>query len=312
MEKKDLIPAWVKQIFALTKHIILPGFDGASLYDVTVFFFRGITKGYITSRAAAMAYSFFLAIFPFLIMLFTIIPFIPIANFQDSLMGLLRDFLPDLTFESTKETINDIIRIQHGGLLSLSFVLTLYFSTNGVNSMIAAFNSTYHTIETRSTIKQYLISIALVLLLSTMLILAIGSLTFGTYIFRKIFTTMILEIKFYYIFLQSLKWLIAVFLLFFAISFVYYLAPAAHHRFRFISAGSTLATILVIVSTLGFKFYVDNFSRYNALYGSIGTLMIVMVWIYIIALSLLIGFELNASILVAKKEGSGQNTENSV
>jgi len=289
----------------LSKKLVLPGFDGLPLYNVTGFFIKGLYEGYITSRASAISFSFFLAIFPSLIFLFTIIPFIPIENFQDSLLSIIHDFMPKSAYETVKETVEDIVTRPRGDLLSLGFILSLYFSTNGINSLMEAFNNTYHTIETRSVFRQRLISTLLVFILSVLLIISIGLMTVGPVILSVFIPEKILESAFYSFFIWLLTWLVTIATLFFAISFIYYLAPAKRRDFRFISAGSSLATLLVIITTLGFNFYVDNFGSYNILYGSIGTLMIVLLWIYFNSLSLLIGFELNASIYNAKKEKNG-------
>jgi membrane protein len=285
-----------------SKKIVLPGFDGLPLYDVARFFIKGLYEGYLASRAASISFNFFLAIFPSLIFLFTIIPFVPIANFQQILLDLIQSLVPKSTYETVRETLEDIVIRPRGGLLSLGFFLALYFSTTGIHSLMEAFNSTFHTIETRSWIRQRLISIVLVLIMSVLLIVFIGLMTFGTALLSLILPTHLLESTIYAAFIQFSKWLVILLILFFTISFIYYLAPAKKRHFRFISAGSSLATILVILTTLGFNFYVDNFARYNILYGSIGTLMIVLLWIYFNAFSLLIGFELNASILKAKRE----------
>ncbi len=289
----------VAKVIAVTQRIVLPGFDGVPLYDVGIFFYKGLTEGYLTSRAAAISFSMFLAIFPFLIFLFTIIPFIPIGNFQLSLLALIADFLPASAYDTVKDTIIDIVTRPRSSLLLLNLALTLYFSTNGVNSLIEAFNDTYHVMETRTTFKQYLISIFLVLFISLLLILSIGLITFGSLLLKWLLPDIITGGEFFVLLLQALRWLIVLALLLTAISSAYYLAPAKRGQFRFISAGSLLATLLVLITTLGFNFYVDNFASYNALYGSLGTLMVVLFWIYINSISLLIGFELNASIHMA-------------
>jgi membrane protein len=296
---------WKPVVFTicLSKKVILPGFDGIPVYDVAVFFIKGLNRGYITSRASAISFNFFLAVFPTLIFFFTIIPFIPISNFQQSLLEIIRDFLPDAAYATVKETVEDIVTRPHGGLLSLGFFLSLYFATNGIDSLMEAFNNTFHTIETRSAVKQRLYSILLLIINSILLIIAIGLITLGTHILSKILPHQILESQFYFNVILFLKWLITIGMIFLAISFIYYFAPAKRRQFRFISAGSSLATLLVIIITLGFNFYVNNFSSYNVLYGSIGTLLVVLLWIYFNSFILLIGFELNASIFNAKQEG---------
>jgi membrane protein len=282
--------------------IVFPGFNGMSLYDVIVFFIRGIQKGAITSRASSFSFNFFLAVFPAIIFFFTIIPYIPIAGFQDTLLELLRDFIPEKVYGAVEETLFDIIKRPHGGLLSVGFILAMYFSTNSINSLIESFNQTYHTIETRSAFKQRLVSILLVLILSVLVIVAIVLMIVGPIVLRFLVSKDIFHNDFTLRLIIIGKWIIVVALFFFAFSFLYYLAPAKRSRFHFISAGSTLATLLTILTSVGFNYYANNFIRYNSLYGSIGTLMIVMLWIYFNAIIVLVGFELNASIYRARDE----------
>jgi membrane protein len=299
--EKILSWKWVSFLIRLSKKIVIPGFDGLPLYDVAVFFVKGLSKGYITTRASAISFNFFLAIFPTVIFFFTIIPFIPITNFQQSLLDLIRDFIPDEAYATVQTTVEDIVIRPHGGLLSVGFLLSLYFSTNGINSLMVAFNNTFHTIETRSAIRQRIVSIFLVIIITFLLIISIGLITFGTWFLAILLPAQILKSHLIFSVILVLKWMIIFAMLFFAISFIFYFVPAKKRHFRFISAGSSLATFLVITTTLGINFYVDNFSKYNALYGSIGTLLVILLWIYLNSLSLLIGFELNASIYTVKK-----------
>jgi len=289
----------VALLIRLSRKIILPGFDGLPLYNVLGFFLRGLQQGYIATRASAISFSFFIAFFPFLIFLFSIIPFIPIANFQQVLLNQVQEFIPEMAWSMVKETIIDIITRPRSGVLILNFLLALYFSTRGIKSLIEAFNNTYHDIESRSTVKQYLVSLILVIIITFLLIIAISMMTFGFRLLILVLPDFIVKAHFFLFLLQLLRWLITLSALFLAISFIYRLAPSRSDRFRFISAGSSLSTLLIVISTQGFNFYVNNFSRYNALYGSIGTLLVVMLWIYSNAFVLLIGFELNASIRVA-------------
>jgi len=156
-----------------------------------------------------------------------------------------------------------------------------------------------------------MIAIFLVVIITFLLIISIGLITFGTLLLSIILPEHILASNLYFSVIVVLKWLITIAMLFFAISFIYYFAPAKRRHFRFISAGSTLATILIIIITLGFNFYVDNFSKYNVLYGSIGTLLVVLLWIYFNSFSMLIGFELNASILHVKRGRQEVNDQQS-
>ncbi|MDO9512159.1 MAG: YihY/virulence factor BrkB family protein [Bacteroidales bacterium] len=291
---------WVWQkittIIQWSKKVVLPGLDGMPLYEVMRFFILGLMKGQLTRRASAIAYNFFMAIFPTIIFFFTIIPFIPVENFQGKLLTLLRDLLPTGTYSTVNETLTDIITRPRSGLLSIGFVLALYFSTNGIASMMDGFNSTRHSIETRSWFKQRLVATMLVLLLSLMVIFSIALISIGGFTFQFLHDHGILNSRFTYYLLQSVRWLTLVSLIFFGTSMIYYFGPARQNKFRFFSAGSTLATFLIVASLIGFNYYVANFSSYNALYGSIGTLLIVMLWIYFNSLIFLIGFELNVSI----------------
>jgi len=286
----------VRSILVFSKKIIVPGFDGMPLYDVARFFIHGILQGSITSRASSIAFSFFLAIFPMIIVFFTLIPFIPIQDFQISLFHFINNVIPDQAEPLITSTMTDIIHRPRGQLLSVTFLLTIIFATNGFDSIIDAFNNTVHTIETRSWIKQKLISILLFFLISIILIISIVLLTSGTIFLEYLVEKHILTSLITVYLLEAGKWVVLLAMFFFTISFIYYLAPARSSKFRFISAGSSLATVLTAIATVGFNFYVSNFSSYNALYGSIGTLLIVLIWIYFNAIILLIGFELNASI----------------
>jgi membrane protein len=300
--RKVMVWKPVRSFIVFTNRLVLPGFDGLALYDVSVFFIRGIQRGSITSRASSFSFNFFLAAFPAIIFFFTIIPYIPVVHFQDTLLELMRDFIPEKAYGAVEETLFDIVKRPRGGLLSIGFILAMYFSTNGINSLMESFNQTYHTIETRSAYKQRLVSILLVLILSVLVILAITLIIVGPIVLRFLTSENILRDRFTLQLIILGKWIIVAALFFFVFSFLYYLAPAKRRQFRFISAGSTLATILTIITSIGFNYYVNNFLRYNTLYGSIGTLMIVMLWIYFNAIIVLVGFELNASIFNAKQE----------
>ncbi len=288
-----------KPIAFLIKHskkIVLPGFEGLAFYDVFSAFIKGIKKESITARASSISFTFFLALFPGIIFFFTIIPYIPINNFQDTLLDMIKNVIPENAYGFVNKTLIDIIKRPRGGLLSVGFIMALYFSTNGINRIIQSFNQTYHLTETRTALKRRLISIILVVILSFLIIIAITLITSGTSILNFFVEKGILKSDFTFIFMQLGKWIVIISLFFFSVSFLYYLGPTKKMRFRFISPGSTLATILIIITSFGFNFYINNFSRYNALYGSIGTLIIVLLWIYFNAIILLIGFELNASI----------------
>jgi len=292
----------VEKIIEKAKKISLPFFDHVPIYDVSLFFWKSIYNGSIATRASAVAFSFFIAFFPGLIFLFTLIPYIPIKDFQSQLFQLIRDLVPEATFTTIEDTVLDIIMRPRGQLLSFGFFMAVVFATNGIASMMSAFDATVHSIHRRTWIGQRLTSTLLLLILSVLLTVAISLITGGKFVMELLLEKQILHDKMIFLLLMIGKWLIIVMLLFFAYSFLYYFAPAKKTKWRFISAGGTLATLLSILNMAGFSYYINRFSQYNKLYGSIGTLLIILLLMYFMALILLIGFELNASIYQAQTE----------
>ncbi len=292
-------------ILKYLERIILPGFDGMPFLQVLKFFYSGMLNGAITTRASAISFSLFLALFPGLIFLFTLIPFIPIDNFQSILLNLLQDLSPEKAWTAIESTITDIVTRPRGGLLSLGFILALFFATNGISSMMDAFNASYHTMESRGIIMQRLVATVLVVILFGLLILAIATMAIWSWMHHWLSTAYPNIID--YLPNKTLQWFVLIALTYFGISFIYYWGPAKKHIFKFFSAGSSLATIMLMLSNIGFNYYANNMAQYNALYGSIGTLLLILLWIYFNAIILLIGFELNASILMAKLDNPSKN-----
>jgi membrane protein len=284
------------------RRVSLPFFEGIPIYDVAVFFWHSIVNGAITTRASAIAFSFFIALFPAVLFLFTLIPYIPVKDFQNELFQLIQDVLPKSTFDSVEDTLTDIIMRPRSGLLSLGFIMALIFSTNGLASMMTAFDATIHSINRRSWVSQRLAAVGLLFILSVLLLTAIVLITGGQAAIDYLQRVGIIQDKFTIFLITFGKWVVIIMLLFFANSFLYYMAPAKKTQWRFFSAGSTLSTALFVLAFLGFSYYINNFSQYNKLYGSIGTLLIILFLMYLLSLILLIGFELNASIYQAKTE----------
>ncbi len=291
------VKRFILKLMIRARKVSFPGFDDIPLYDVLVFFYRSIVDGAITTRASAIAFSFFLAFFPGIIFLFTLIPYIPIDNFQNELFLLIQNFLPQNTFVVVDETIKDILTHQRGDLLSFGFLMALVFSTNGLASMMSAFDASLHSYENRNWYGQRLVAVLLLFILSVLLTVAIGLFTFGQYVINNLD----LSSNFNYYLLTVGKWVIMIGLFFFAYSSVYFFAPTKKTRWRFISAGGTLATILSILTFMGFNYYITRFGQYNKLYGSIGTLLVVLLLFYIMSIILLIGFELNTSLNAARR-----------
>ncbi|MFM9008952.1 MAG: YihY/virulence factor BrkB family protein, partial [Bacteroidota bacterium] len=231
----------------------------------------------------------------------TLIPYIPVESFQDRLLELIRNFLPASTFELAHETIEDIVRHQHGGLLSFGFVFALFVTTDGVIALMNWFNRSYHGKRERAGWKQRLIALGITLFLSLLIFTAIGLGISSEFLFYYLESKGVLVNLMQLILITAGKWVILLALCFTAISVLYYFGPSKRERIRFISAGSSLATLLFVITTIGFNYFITHFGQYNKLYGSIGTLIIILLWLYINALVLLVGYELNVSIRKARK-----------
>jgi membrane protein len=291
-----LIISQIENIKEKAKEVSLPGFYKHSIYEVVKFFVDGVRKGSLTTRASSVAFNFVLALFPGIIFLFTLIPYIPISNFQHELLQLFENTIPHNAYNFLESTLEDIVLDKNWGLLSFGALFSLFFAMNGIHALIEAFNATYHDIETRSWLTQRLISLALVfiqfLLITTATILIISSRT----VLDMMVENDILEVGVTYYLILIGKWFIIIFFHLLAISFLYYMAPAKKRHWRFFSPGSIMATFLSIMASLIFSFIINNFGQFNKLYGSIGTLMVTLLWTYFNSLALIIGFELNASI----------------
>ena len=283
--------------------IVLPGFDGMPLYDVLVFFFRGIFRGVLTYRASAIAYNFFLALIPLILFLFTLIPYVTSSDFQSTLLDLMDEVIPSNIFSLVKPTIVEIISRPKSGLLSLGFLMAIYFATNGVDAVLEGFNQSYHRMKTWPWWQQKFYAFLLMTVISflgfiSMLFLTSGKLIINTLSKYDIITSTVTIYS-----LLTIQWFIIIGNLLLSVSILYYFGHRKDKKFnyRFFSAGSILSTGLFIIGGLFLKLYFENFSNYNVLYGSIGSLIILLVWLFYNALIILIGFELNTSIRRSKE-----------
>lgn len=292
---------WIKDVTVNWAHKIhLPFFDGLSLYDVASFFFKGIIEGRVTNRAASVSWSFFLALFPGILFLFTLIPFFPIEGLQAEIFEVFRRVLPPDTYDATRSTIDDILNNKRSGLLSFGFIFALIFATNGTNSLISNFNDSIHELEGRSFWRQQLVSGLLTIVLVITFIVGIILIIFSSNILNDLLSFFRLE-RISPTLIELLRFALLLILILYSISVLYFYGPTKTREWRFLSPGAILATTLILIGSFGFSYYVSNFSQYNKLYGSIGTLLVIMLWIYLNAIVLIIGFELNASLAKAKK-----------
>ena len=256
----------------------------------------------LVTRASSLAFNMLLALLPALIFIFTLIPFIPLANFQEEILRLFENIMPENVFGFLRTTIIDVVTKKSGGLLFFMFIATVVFSTNGIHAVIHSFVVSAHSFKTRSWLNQRKIAFVLLLVIILMISTAGFLLIFGKMALKWMMALHFIEKNLLFYLLVFLKWVLIFLLLFFAISSLYYLAPAKRSGFKFFSPGSILATFLFILTSLGFSAYVNHFGQYNKLYGSIGTLMVTLIWLYFNSIAVLIGFELNLSIIEARAE----------
>jgi len=288
----------IRWMVLLLKRIKIGKTTKVPLYDILSFFIKEVQNYDLMMRASAITFNFFLALFPATLFLFTLIPYFPIDNLDKLILEFFSEIMPDAAFEAISTTIYDIVSKQRGGLLSFGFLTALYFSTNGINSLMNSFNKTYDIFEHRSFIKQRLLAVGLTFLEVGVLIAAVILILGGNLAIEILVLFRIIDSSFTATLVLVSEWIIIVFLVYTGISVLYFFGPAVRKRWKFFSVGSWVATTLFIIASVGFSYYVNHFGTYNKLYGSIGTLIVVMMWMNINSIILLIGFELNAAIYI--------------
>jgi membrane protein len=266
-----------------------------SLYIFLSIIYKKIINFDLDQRAAAVSFSFMLAVFPGTIFLFTLIPYIPIDNLEFLIMDFLKNLMPAGLYESVRNTIQEIISRPRLDILSFGFLFAIFAATNGMSSLMRAFNMALRQTERRTYFKARWIAFLLTCILFLVLLIAVGVLIIGKITLNYISTKELLAPNINIWGINVLGYLTIFLIFFFGISSIYYFAPAIHKKLKFFNFGALLASILSILATNLFSFYLENFNSYNRLYGSIGTLIAIMVWIYLIALILIMGFEINIS-----------------
>lgn len=302
IEAKLLKIPVVCSLVRVGKSIKLPGLEGLSLYEVLEMYVLGIIKGALTSRAGAVAFSFFMAIFPFLLLVLNLIPFVPIEDFQADVISFIDGLLPPQTSEFFNTILIDIMQNRRGGLLSLVFALSIFLSANGVHSIFAAFDNSYHVEVNRSFFKQYIFSLGVALLLGVLLLITVVGIVFFEFVVGFLIEKGLLEDAPFWI--NAGKYFFYLLMIVLAVGSLYYFGTARCNRSRFFSVGLLVTSLLFVGTTYLFGVYVENFSRYNELYGSIGALLILMIYIWLNSNILLLGFDLNATLKKLKQKNA--------
>ncbi len=300
LEKIKSLPI-VSEIVRLSKRYSFPGFRGVPIYNVIDFIYQELQKENLTMRANAAAYNFFLSLFPTIIFFFTLLPLLPFtASYEEILENSMREFLPEDAHQYLFEIVHGILGIKREGLLSIGFFLALIFSSSGMLTLMDGFDKSYAlTFKQRSWVRKRVISVVLTALLAGLMMASLVLIILGGQILGSLFDYFELGKYTTFSFL-ILRWVVVILLFYLVITTIYRYGPSLKRKIRFINPGATLATFLSIVSSLLFAYFVNNFGRYNELYGSIGALIVLLIWMQINAFILIAGFELNASIAVNK------------
>jgi len=280
------------------KNKSLPGFQEIPIWDIAVFIIKELKRDAIITRANSMAFSFFLSIFPLIILIFTIITYIPIHDLDATMEGGIRDLLPETAQVFLFDSIERLKSIERGGVLSISFLMTFFFASNGMQTMLKGFEKNYTiSFKHRNFIKQRLVALWLIFLSLLFLLVSMTFIVLSTQIANYFFHEDGSTIWDLIIF-QSLKWFGVLILFYSIISIIYRYGPSLKQKLGVFSAGASVATVLSIFSSLIFSFFVNQFGRYSQIYGSIGAIIVMMLWIQINSMVILIGYEINASIAV--------------
>jgi membrane protein len=293
--------AWLKKVKVPGNHL--------SVYQFLKIFAANVEKDELVDRSNGVAFNFVLAIFPTVIFLFTLIPYIttyfPTIHY-DNIMRFLGDFMPASMFEVVSTTVQDILGKQRGGLLTLGFLFAAFLATNGMLALIRAFNACYQTVEKRSFFRMRFTAAGLTMLLAFVILSAVVLLVVGEIVLNSVTYQLSdlshLRLDGYSLYgLFVLRFVVIFIVFFFTVSFIYYFGPAIHYNWKFFSIGSFLATLGCLAVSYGFSFYITNFGSYNKVYGSIGVLIALMIWIQLLTVVLLFGYEINASLHYGQK-----------
>ena len=300
--KIEQIPV-VKQIIAFAKTLKLPFLQGISLYELTHFYITGIIQGALSYRAAAVSWSFFMALFPFMLFIFNLIPYIPIQGFQEDFLGFVAQAVPPNTYGAIENIIDDILHNSNSGLVSWGFILSIYLMTNGVNAIMSGFETSHHIVIKRAYFRQYFVALCISLLLSFILILSVSAIIISEVLIQKTILQDLVESKISnrISLIQTSRYIFALVMIIFTIAVLFKYGIKQTRKRAFISVGTIFTTFLILITSYFFGIWVVKFSKYNELYGSIGTLLIVMFYLWINCMMLLLGFELDASIAKLKR-----------
>jgi len=287
------------------KRITFPGFERVPAYKVFSIVLKEIFSPILVLRAKAIAYSFFLALFPTMIFLFSLLPYVPIENFTNDIIGYFKNIMPNKEMvEIFLPIINDILEKPRGGVLSIGFFLIIFFMKNGVITMMQSFNVHFDQKNKMLFVKNQVKSIFLTLIILFLFVVTIVLLVLGKSIMSFIFDFFDYDGNFLVILIDFLRYAISISLNYAVVSLLYYFGPSVKIQNKYFTPGAIIATTLIIFVSILFSKYIVHFGNYNKLYGSFGTVMLTLIWLYWNSLAILIGFEFNRSIFTLKSKKS--------
>jgi membrane protein len=250
-----------------------------------------IKKVDVTGLASQLAFFFLLSMFPLLIFTMTLLPYL---NFnQAEVFLLIRDYAPESVALLIEDTLKEILNIRNGSLLSIGALATVWSASKGMNALTKALNRSYFMEESRSFIVARGMSVVFTVMLIAVLIVALVLPVFGQQIGVLVFSYLGLEEGFITMW-GSLRWVLPPVLIFFVFSLIYWLVPNLKIHFISVLPGALFASVGWILTSLGFSYYVNNFGNYSGTYGSIGAIIVLMMWLYFSAIILMLGGQLNA------------------
>tara|TARA_B100000768_G_scaffold182059_1_gene209065 strand:- start:16457 stop:17407 length:951 start_codon:yes stop_codon:yes gene_type:complete len=280
----------------LSERIKPIGFEGLTLYAVGNFFLDGLKQGALTTRGAAIAFRLFLAFFPAILVMLSLIPLVPIVDFQDNLFAAIEQVLPGDTFALFEQTIADLILNKHNEVLSASFLVGLFFASNSINAILSGFNGSVNLEKKGGLLKTRLFSLGVLFVMALVVVVCMALVTLSEVIFDYGFARVDMNEGLAQFLVSSVRYIIIITLIYSVVTVLYNVGNLDMKKFKFFSAGAMLTTIFFLMTTIGFAIYLNNFGNYNELYGTLGTLVVLLVWLDFNCLILLLGFELNASI----------------
>lgn len=305
-EKRSSVFRWpiVRKTLRLANKIILPGEKKLSVYDVGKYLTLEITYLQIQERAAAVTFNFLMAMPPTLLFLFSLVPYLPLQNSEQVVLGAIRQITPNAKiYHSVSAVVKDFIHTRHRDILSIGILMTLLYSSNGMMGLMKTFDKSFSLYskdisiyKQRGSVRRRWTAIKLTAMVLALCVVML----FVLVIQNKTLNRRLLTVFHHHWAIQSVSFLILVIVIFVAISIIYKYGPSLTHRFRFFSAGAIFATVASVAGTAVFFFLVNHFLNYSKVYGPIGSLIAFMVWVWFNTLIILLGYELNVSILLGK------------